>query len=326
MSSIAPQPLAAAATSAGPLWTAERWRAAPAKRLALFGMSGVGKTWIAKRLRDTGDWFHYSIDYRIGTRYLGEHIVDDFKREAMRSPLLREMLLSDSIYISSNITFENLKPLASFLGKPGAVEQGGLPFDDYVARQRLHREAERRAMLDSMQFVEKATEIYGYDNFLCDTSGSLVEIVDPDDPADPLMTALAPEMLFVLIESAEEDDDELARRFDRDPKPMYYNESYLVDLWLGYQAETGFAADQVDPDAFVRWGFRRLIARRRAGYRALADRWGARIARSDLLDMIARSPAAAMDGEAFEAAFCETIAEALAARPASETHGEEAAV
>ena len=30
-----------------------------------------------------GDWFHYSIDYRIGTRYMGEFIEDSFKREAM---------------------------------------------------------------------------------------------------------------------------------------------------------------------------------------------------------------------------------------------------
>ena len=43
----------------------------------------------------SGGWFHYSVDYRIGTRYLGEHIVDNFKREAMRQPLLRELLLTE---------------------------------------------------------------------------------------------------------------------------------------------------------------------------------------------------------------------------------------
>ena len=72
------------------------------------------------------DWFHYSVDYRIGTRYMGEHIVDNFKREAMRVPFLRDLLRSDSIYISSNITFENLEPLSTYLGKPGDPDKGGL--------------------------------------------------------------------------------------------------------------------------------------------------------------------------------------------------------
>jgi hypothetical protein len=37
------------------------------------------------------------VDYRIGTRYMGEHIVDNFKREAMKVPFLRDLLRSDSI-------------------------------------------------------------------------------------------------------------------------------------------------------------------------------------------------------------------------------------
>ena len=41
--------------------------------------------------------------------------------------------MSDSIYIASNITFDNLAPLSTYLGKPGDPAQGGLPFDEYVA-------------------------------------------------------------------------------------------------------------------------------------------------------------------------------------------------
>ena len=37
-------------------------------------MSGLGKTHMSNLLRGTGSWFHYSIDYRIGTRYMGEFI------------------------------------------------------------------------------------------------------------------------------------------------------------------------------------------------------------------------------------------------------------
>ena len=70
------------------------------KRLSLFGMSGVGKTSLSNTLRETNKWFHYSVDYRIGTRYLGEDIVDNFKKEAMKLTALKDHLLNDSIYIS----------------------------------------------------------------------------------------------------------------------------------------------------------------------------------------------------------------------------------
>ena len=56
--------------------TAKDWRAAKQKSVALIGMSGVGKTRISAMMRDAGDWFHYSVDYRIGTRYLDEAITD----------------------------------------------------------------------------------------------------------------------------------------------------------------------------------------------------------------------------------------------------------
>ncbi|MEC9105144.1 MAG: ATPase, partial [Pseudomonadota bacterium] len=99
--------------------TPQDWDAATQKRVILFGMSGLGKTYLANMLRDTGAWFHYSIDYRIGTRYMGELIADNAKAHAMQVPFLRELLMSDSIYIGSNITFDNLAPLSTYLGKPG---------------------------------------------------------------------------------------------------------------------------------------------------------------------------------------------------------------
>ena len=45
------------------------------KSITLLGMSGVGKTFLSTLLRRSG-WFHYSGDYRIGTRYLDEAILD----------------------------------------------------------------------------------------------------------------------------------------------------------------------------------------------------------------------------------------------------------
>ena len=91
--------------------SAEDWRTARRKKVLFFGMSGLGKTYVSNILRDSGNWFHYSIDYRIGTRYMGEYITDNAKAEAMKVPFLRDLLMSDSIYIGSNITLENLSPV-----------------------------------------------------------------------------------------------------------------------------------------------------------------------------------------------------------------------
>lgn len=253
---------------------AEDWLAAPHKRVSLFGMSGLGKTRISAMLRDEAEWFHYSVDFRIGTRYMGEHIVDNFKREAMRNPFLRDLLRSDSIYIASNITFHNLAPLSTYLGKPGDPEKGGIPFEEYLARQRQHRVAEIAATRDALRFIEKAEAIYGYRDFVCDTSGSICEVVDPFDPHDPVLSDLAAATLLVWVRGTEAHLEELARRFERAPKPMYYPEEFLVRLWDEYREEHGVAPDRVDPDDFIRHGFRALMAHRLPRYAAMAARWG----------------------------------------------------
>lgn len=282
--------------------TAADWMDATHKRVALFGMSGLGKTRISAMLRDQADWFHYSVDFRIGTRYMGEHIVDNFKREAMRNPFLRELLRGDSIYIASNITFQNLAPLSTYLGKPGDPDKGGIPFDDYLRRQRQHRTAEIAATRDALVFIDKAETLYGYEHFIADTSGSLCEVVDPFDPADPVLADLSAALLPVWIRGTEDDVEALVARFDHAPKPMYYPEAFLAALWTEYRAERGLAPDAVDPDDFIRHGFRRLIAHRLPRYRAMAEGWGVTVEAAEVAAV--RDPAD----------FCALIAEAIARR------------
>jgi hypothetical protein len=282
--------------------TAEDWRQAPAKRVALFGMSGLGKTHVSNLLRGAGDWFHYSVDYRIGTRYMGEHIADSFKAEAMKNPHLARLLLSDSIYIASNITFDNLAPLSTYLGKPGDPAKGGLPFSEYMRRQELHRQAEISAMLDTAHFIERARRLYGYHHFVCDTSGSLCEVVDPEDPADPVLSAICETMLLVWIEGTEAHTEALIRRFDRAPKPMYYQPDFLHAAWEEYRAETGLAEDKVDPDAFVRWAYARALAHRQPRYRAMARNWGVTVAAEDM--------ARVADAKDFDTLIADAIAHA----------------
>lgn len=272
------------------------WRDARSKRVLLFAMSGLGKTYLASMLRDEGGWFHYSIDYRIGTRYMGELIADSFKREAMKVPYLRNLLLSDSIYIGSNITFNNLAPLSTYLGKPGDPGKGGLPIAEYRKRQAQHRAAEISTLMDTPHFIERAEDIYGYPNFVADTGGSICEVVDPGDPADPVLTTLAQNCLMVWIEGNHGHAEELARRFDRAPKPMYYQPEFLDRCWSEYLKDNNLSETAVDPDAFVRWTYAQALAHRQPRYAAMAKNWGVTVSAaeasavqsaSDFEDMVA---------------------------------------
>ncbi len=262
--------------------TADDWLKAGRKRVLLFGMSGLGKTHVSNMLRETGNWFHYSVDYRIGTRYMGEHIVDNFKREAMRNPFLRDLLMSDSIYIASNITFDNLAPLSTYLGKPGNPEKGGLSFAEYMRRQEQHRRAEISALLDTEHFINRARELYGYDNFVCDSGGSICEVVEPDNPEDEVLTALSKNLLPVWIRGSEAHTEELIRRFERAPKPMYYRPSFLTAVWEEYLKENNVEEHEVDPDDFARYAFARAMAHRQPRYEAMARNWGVTVEAEDV--------------------------------------------
>ena len=262
--------------------SAKDWREAAHKRVLLFGMSGLGKTHLSNMLRDTGSWYHYSIDYRIGTRYMGEHISDNAKREAMKNPFLRHLLMTDSIYIGSNITFDNLTPLSTYLGKPGNPAQGGLAFDTYMQRQDQHRTAEISALMDTAHFIDRAQGLYGYDHFVCDSGGSICEVVDPEDPDDPVLRALSQNTAMVWIEGTEAHTDALVRRFDKSPKPMYYQPQFLQQMWLAYLNENNCLEGDVDPDAFIRFTYAKALAHRQPRYAAMAKKWGVAVRAEDV--------------------------------------------
>lgn len=246
--------------------------AATHKRVLLFGMSGLGKTHLSAMLRGQGSWFHYSVDYRIGTRFMNEFIADNFKREAMKVPLLRDLLMTDSVHITANITFDNLAPLSTYLGKPGDPARGGLPFAEYMARQDQHRAAEIAATLDTARFIDRARDLYGYPHFVCDTSGSICEVVEPDDPADPVLRQLSDTLLMVWIKGSDAHTAALVRRFDRAPKPMYYRPEFLRAMWKEYHATHSLTEETCDPDQFVRWTYARALAHRQPRYAAMARR------------------------------------------------------
>jgi hypothetical protein len=254
--------------------SAQDWRGAPRKRVVFFGMSGLGKTFVSNMLRSAGGWFHYSIDYRIGTRYMGEYIADNAKAEAMKVPFLRDLLLSDSIYIGSNISFENLTPVSTYLGKPGDPAKGGMAIAEYRRRQAQFKQAEINALLDTSYFIERAERLYGYPHFICDTGGSICEWVDAEDPNDPVLSELSKHALMIWIKGDDAHTEELIRRFDRAPKPMSYQPEFLSRVWDEYLQTQGCAPDEVDPDAFIRWTYAQALAHRQPRYEAMARNWG----------------------------------------------------
>ena len=240
-----------------------------AKAITLLGMSGVGKTTLANKL-PKDKWFHYSGDYRIGTKYLEEPLLDNIKRQAMGVPFLKELLLSDSIYICSNITVNNLTPISSFLGKLGCERQGGLHLQEFKRRQHLHRQAEIHAMLDVPEFIHKAEEIYGYKHFINDAGGSICELDAPE-----VLESLAQHTLIVYIKTSPELEHVLIERAAKNPKPLYYREEFL-DAMLAEFMRLNHCQDssEIPPDDFVTWVFPKLVQVRLPRYQEVADRYG----------------------------------------------------
>lgn len=251
-------------------FTPESFRAWPTKRITLLGMSGVGKTHISSMLRGH-DWFHFSGDYRIGTRYLDEPILDLIKHQAMQVPFLRDLLRRDWIDIKNNIKIHDLGPVLTFVGKLGGPEWGGLPLDEFSRRQAAYRDAEIAAMKDVPAFIRKGQDVYGYPHFVNDVGGSLCELDAPG-----VVELLAEHTLILYIQTTtREEEDTLIRRAQSDPKPLYFRPAFLAEQLPVYLQEKSleFVA-QIEPDDFARWVFPRLFHSRIPRYEAIAQPHG----------------------------------------------------
>lgn len=250
--------------------TPQSFRAWEHKKITLLGMSGVGKTWLSSMLR-RHDWFHYSADFRIGKRYLDEPILDLIKQQAMQVPFLRDLLRRDWIDIKNNIKIDDLGPVLTFVGKLGDPARGGLPLAEFTRRQAMYREGEIAAMRDVPEFVRKAQDIYGYAHFVNDVGGSLCELDAPGVVEDLAAHTL---ILYIQVTTPEE-EAELIRRAQSDPKPLYFRPAFLIEHLPQFLAERGLVdIAAADPDDFTRWVFPHLFHSRIPRYAAIAQPHG----------------------------------------------------
>jgi len=248
----------------------DEFRAWNNKKVTLLGMSGVGKTYLSTLLCGH-NWFHYSGDYRIGTRYLYEPILDLIKQQAMQVPFLRDLLQRDWIYIRNNIRVDDLGPVLSFVGKLGDPERGGVALEEFSRRQAAYRDAEIAAMRDVPAFIHKAQDIYGYRHFVNDVGGSLCELDEPS-----VIDLLVEHTLILYIQvTDQEEEQKLIARAQSDPKPLYYRPDFLNEQLAIYMQENNLDyAAEMDPDEFTRWVFPRLFHSRVPRYEAIAKPYG----------------------------------------------------
>lgn len=257
--------------------SAEAFKNSKQKCLTLLGMSGVGKTHLAKLLSKEGQCFHYSGDYRIGAQYLNNAILENIKSRVKQDEWLKELLDNESISIQNHITFDNLSCVSAFLGKVGNPEKHGLPIDEFTHRQTLFNHAETQAMLDVESFIQK-TQSQGIDNFINDAGGSLCELDD-----DNVYQSLAKHTVILYIRASKVNESTLIKRAQTHPKPLYYQAEFLqqqLDIYLQENQLTYVA--QINPDDFVRWIFPHLLEHRKPKYEQIAQKYGYTIDSEDL--------------------------------------------
>jgi len=222
------------------------------KVITLMGMSGVGKTYLSM-IMDQNGWKHHSCDLEIGTKYLGADI-------------------EKTLGVENTIKAEDLSLLSEYVGRLGAIEKGGLPFDEFKRRQDEYFDAECSALRELKKVVAQAHED-GFQNVVHDSTGSLCEVDD-----ETLIESIDENSLIVYIKASEEEEREVLKRAQEYPKPLFYSPEKFEEWVAGYMAENGLeSSDAIDPDDFSRWTFPKLFQNRLPKYQRIADQYGVTI-------------------------------------------------
>ena len=187
--------------------------------------------------------------------------------------MLDELLQTDSISIEPRVTFDNLHVTSVYMGMLGNPDEWGLDETEFARRMDMHAQAEKGAMKDIPKFVQRSQELYGYPNFIADLSGSLCEVVEPDDADDEIVSLLDAHSTLVYICATDEHTTELIERGKANPKPIYYRPDFLAAELPGLLSE--FSVDDVtklSPRTVGSHLYEKLLRHRVERYEAIAKK------------------------------------------------------
>lgn len=243
----------------------QRFLDAKLPRLTLIGMSGSGKTKIGTMLAQQG-WALHSVDYRIGNHYLKPAIIEDFKtRISTALPTLKRLIERDKLRLDFAMAPDSIEVLSEFVGMFGNPQKGGLSRSAFQTRQRLYAEAEKKAMLELPAMIA--------DNdtspFVCDSTGSVCEIIDIDDPNDSVLRAMVDQSFVLYLRVDDKHEATLIEHQLAAPKPMLFSKPF-------FEKHCASRADD-DPRELLRDMFPKLLAERRHHYEKLAALGGTTI-------------------------------------------------
>ena len=230
------------------------------KVITLMGMSGVGKTYLSNMLESDG-WLHYSCDLDIGTKYLAEDM---------------ELSLGEP----NRVSMDDLSQLSEYVGRLGAKEHGGLPFDEFKRRQQKYLAAECQSLRGLKGVVSEAHDD-GFTHVINDSTGSLCEIDD-----DVLLDSIDENSLIVYIKANDEQEQKVLQRAQTYPKPLFFSPEKFDGWVVEYLEEKELNnSDEINTDDFSRWVFPKLFENRLPKYQAIADKYGVTIPSEEFQDI-----------------------------------------
>ena len=169
-----------------------------------------------------------------------------------------------------DVSVDDLSALSAFIGQVGDTALGGLPLEEFKRRQRLYYDAECEALRGMGAQIGDAP-------FVNDSTGSFCEIEDAD-----LIRDVAVRTMLVYIETPEDARDEVIKRAQDYPKPLFFPPAQF-DNWLDeYCEQKSVRVEKIVPDDFSAWVFPKLFMARLPKYERLAREYGVKISAEDL--------------------------------------------
>ena len=229
----------------------------------IVGMSGIGKSWLARQLDATGYWRYISVDAKIQSQYLAEEIFSKFHEEVTAGPMISRLYTLGTLRLDLEHHHETLAPLTAWLGMPGDSNFGGIPFDEYKKRQNAHFTAERKVIEELLSMENNGHPL------LVDTSGSFCEVISIDDP---IFASLQKKFRIISLRESDAAVKMLINRFCAHPKPIYYPHDLLQQFWQNFLSTRQLNEHNVVPNEFATWAYEKLIVNRRKKYAAIAEK------------------------------------------------------